>query len=859
MVHKKKKKRKQKLSSSKSRLIQGRNSSNRSPFDISAQLRKAFQYVQSGQLQEAQQICEKVLHKAFQCLQSGQLQEAETIYREVLRIVPNHSESLYLLGITSHQLGNSDSAVSLIKKAILNDPVNSAYHKDLGNIFLDQGKSDEAISCYRKALELKPNEARTYNDIGDAFAYQGKFNDAISYYQKALELEPGFAEAYRKMGNAFQGQSKLNEAIVCYQKVLEFAPDDAKAHNNMGVAFQNQGKLSEAISCYQQALQLKPHYAKAYNNIGNVLRDQSNWNEAISYYHKASELEPDDVEVYNNMGVAFQNQGKLAEAISCYQQALQLKPHYAKAYNNIGTVLQVQGNLDEAISYYQKALELKPDDAEVYKNIGIVWQDLGKSDEAIACYQKAVELELDSPEVYSLLVFQLQQTCAWQKLEFPAAKLNSFTKTAIHNGTKTPELPFDSLSRHADLSLNLAIAKSWSSDIARHMSNLKTHFSFNVRNSSKTRIAVGYLSTNFRDHATAHLMLSLFGLHNRHEFEVFCYSYGKDDGSYYRKRIQQDCDKFVDLQDLGHSDAARCIYEDGVDILVDLMGHTRGSRLEICALRPAPIQVRYLGLAGTTGADFFDYIITDRVVTPGNYAPYYSEKFCYMPHCYQVNDHTQPMSEKEWKKTAFGLPEGSFVFCSFSTAYKIESVMFDVWMRILKKAPESVLWLLLRNKTGEDNLRTEAENRGVKSERLIFGDNLPKDEHLARMRLANLALDTRVVNGAATTSDALCAGVPVITLQGTHFASRMSSSILTAIGLPEMITHTLEEYESLAVWLLRNPYELQAIRQKLARNRLTEPLFDTPRFAKNLEKAYREMWQIFLAGEQPRRIDVVEN
>jgi protein O-GlcNAc transferase len=353
-------------------------------------------------------------------------------------------------------------------------------------------------------------------------------------------------------------------------------------------------------------------------------------------------------------------------------------------------------------------------------------------------------------------------------------------------------------------------------------------------------------------------MLSLFGLHNRDEFEIFCYSYGADDGSPYRARIRQDCDKFVDLRNLNHDSAARCIYDDQVDILVDLKGYTEGSRLEICALRPAPIQVRYLGLAGTTGADFFDYIITDRIITPEDHAPHYIENFAYLPHCYQVNDHTQAISKKDWKRVDFAIPEGSFVFCSFNQGYKIEPVMFDTWMKILRQVMEGVLWLQHINETAERHLRQEAEARGVKPERLIFTEKLPKEEHLGRLRLANLALDTRIVSGAATTSDALWAGVPVITLEGSNFASRMSSSILTAIGLPELIAQSLEEYEALAVRLARSPGELQMICQRLAKNRLTEPLFDTPQFTKNLEKAYKEMWKIFAAGERPRQIEVVE-
>jgi protein O-GlcNAc transferase len=309
---------------------------------------------------------------------------------------------------------------------------------------------------------------------------------------------------------------------------------------------------------------------------------------------------------------------------------------------------------------------------------------------------------------------------------------------------------------------------------------------------------------------------------------------------------------------LDNADAAQKIYDDQVDILIDLKGYTKDTRLALCAHRPAPVQASYLGFPGTTGAEFIDYIITDRIVSPEEHASYYSEKFVYLPHCYQANDHTQPISNKAWRKEDCGLPEHCFVFCSFNRTYKIEPVMYEVWMGILQKVPEGVLWLLSDTHVAEANLKREAAERGISSDRIVFAKMLPKDEHLARLRLADLALDTRIVNGHTTTSDALWAGLPVITLEGFHFASRVSASVLTAIGLPEVIVHSLEEYESLAVRLANNPPQLQEIQKRLAENRLTAPLFDTPRFARNLERAYQEMWNIFAAGEPPRQIKVTE-
>ena len=802
---------------------------------------------------------DKAFNIAVQHHQNGQLNKAEEFYKRILKADPNQADALHLLGLIARQAGKNDIAVNLIGKAISINPQNEIYYYNLGNALKDQGRSDKAITCYGKALEIKPDYAESYNNMGVLLKDQGRSDEAITCYRKALQLKPDDAQAHNNMGNVLKDQGRSDEAVTCYGKALEIKPNYAEAYNNMGNALKDRGKLNEAISCYEQALQLRPDFAEARYNMGNAFTDQGELNEAILCYQKALEVEPDYAQAHNNMGNALKEQGKLNEAISCYEQALHSKAGFTETYSNIGNALKEQGRLNEAISCYQRALQLKPDDAEAYSNMGNALKEQGRPDEATACFEKALEIDPGHGQACNNLVEQLQQKWAWRRLEGLIPKLDGFTQKALGNGTRIDETPSMSITRHADPSRNFTIAKSLACDIARRMSRLKIQFSFDHRRSRKTRITVGYLSNDFRNHPVAHLILSLFGLHDRDEFEIFSYSYGNDDGSLYRARIQRDSDKFVDLRNAGHADAAKCIYKDQVDILVDLMGHTGGSRLGICALRPAPIQVTYLGFPGTTGADFFDYIITDRIVTPEHHAAYYSENFVYLPHCYQVNDQTQAISNKAWKKVDFGLPEDGFIFCSFTNAYKIEPVMFDIWMKILRQVPESVLWLLQGNETAEKNLRREAEARGVNPERLIFAERLPKDEHLARQRIADLALDTRIYNGHTTTSDALWAGVPVIALQGSHFASRVSSSILTAIGLSELIVHTLEEYEALAVRLARNPGELEAIRHRLAKNRLTEPLFDTSRFARNLEKAYKEMWEIFLTGEKPRQIKVMES
>jgi protein O-GlcNAc transferase len=424
-------------------------------------------------------------------------------------------------------------------------------------------------------------------------------------------------------------------------------------------------------------------------------------------------------------------------------------------------------------------------------------------------------------------------------------------------------MPFLNLARHPDPSLNYKVARAWSKEISDRMAAVSRFHPvrksmFGGNKLKKRRISIGYLSNNFKNHPTAHLVQGMFRLHDRGKFKIYCYSYGEDDKSSYREKIKTGCDQFVDLRMLSHVDAARRIYDDRIDILIDLVGYMKANRLSIPALRPAPVQARWLGMAGTTGADFFDYLITDAVVSPEAHAPFYSEVMVYMPHCYQINDNTQLIPENGFKRTDFGLPENGFVFCCFSTRYKIDPVMFGAWMRILKRVPESVLWILGDGNTAEENLKRAAEQNGINCNRLVFAKKIAREDHLMRLRLADLALDTRIVNGAITTSDALWSGVPLITLRGSHFASRMSSSILSAVELPELVTHSLDGFEALAVRLAGEPGELQAIRQKLARKHSSAPLFDTALFVRNLELAFEKMWGVYLSGAAPQPIRVGE-
>ncbi len=764
-------------------------------------------------------------------------------------------------GLRGEQLaakGKIDEAIEAFRQAVSTDPQNAAAHHNLGVLLSRQGLLSEAIESYGRATVLQPDYVDAHYNLGNALLNFGNLDEAAASYLKALALKPDFADAHNNLGNTLVKLGKLDEAAASFHKTLALKPDFADAHNNLGNTLLKLGKLDEAADSYQKLLVLAPDLAEAHYNLGIVLGELGRPDEAIESYQKALTLKPDYTEALNDLGLALQQLGKLDDAAASYHKALAIQPDFAQAHNNLGNALQKLEKLDEAVTRYHKALAIDLDFADAHYNLGNALQKLGQLEEAIASYRRAVAVKPDFDYAWVNLLHQLWHACAWSDVGELETKVAEFTERSIREGGKVALGPFGNITSSADASGNYAVARSRSAEIAKNMSALKPDFQMSGRKSPKPKITIGYLSSDFQNHATAHLMLSLFGLHDRKDFSVFTFSHGQNNGSAYREKIKNDSDKFFDLQAAGHLEAAGQIFESGVDILVDLNGHTRNNRLEICALRPAPVQVNYLGFPGTTGADFLDYVITDRIVTPEDQSPYYSEQLVYLPHCYQVNDHKQKISDVPFTRSDFGLPEKGFAFCSFNRNYKIEPVMFGVWMNLMKKVQDSVLWLFKNNDLAERNLKSEAQARGVDGDRLIFAETIPKDQHLARCRLADLALDTRICGGHTTTSDCLWAGVPVVTMLGSHFASRVSASLLNAVGLPELITHNLEDYEALTFRLSRNPDELDGLTAKLARNRLSEPLFDTPRFVGNLENAYRRMWDNYLSGEQPSKIDVTE-
>ena len=743
----------------------------------------------------------QVLQQGVDAHKAGQVQEALRLYAAILKAQPKHPDANHNTGLLTVGIGKIKLALPFFKTALEANPSNAQfwYSHIVALIKLEKLTDAKVLLDQAKSKGIK----------GPDFDHlEQRLNDA----SKALSIKPDFADAYYNMGNALKEQGKLEEAIEAYNKALSLKPDYVDAYYNMGIALQKQSKLKEAIEAYNKALSFKPDYAKAYNNMGIALSDQS----------------------------------KLEEGIEAFNKALAIKPDYAKAYNNMGIALKEQSKLEEAIEAYGKALSIKPDYADAYYNMGIALSDQGKLEEVIEAYNKALAIKPDYEDARTLKLHQQAHICNWDSI---AEDVNLI-----------PEL--GTLEKHVSPFALLSLEDSPDRHLTRSKIYAKAKYPQKILppkdkpSKRPKRIRIGYFSTDFKEHPVAYLIAKVLEQHNRDQFEVCGYSLHGSSSCEMRQRLVKSFDCFTDVQDMSDKDISLRAREDKIDIAVDLNGYTKYTRTGIFAYRAAPIQVNYLGYPGTLGADFMDYIVADPVLIPEDKRQHYSEQIIYLPNTYQPTDNTRIISDKVIMRKDIGLPDKGFVFCCFNQNCKISPAEFDIWMRLLTSVKGSVLWLLKSNKWAEQNLKGQAETHGVSAERIIFAERVPQAEHLARQRLADLFLDTFNYNAHTTASDALWAGLPLVTKLGKGFAARVAGSLLNAVGLPELSTETEQDYEALILKLATNPTKLAEIKEKLANNRLTQPLFNTELYTKQLEEGYQQAYQNHFDGNPPQTIIV---
>lgn len=768
--------------------------------------------------------------------------EAIEDFNRALKINPQYGEAFCNKGRSLTMLKRHDEASSAFADALALKPDLAEAWLGRGNIHFELEQYDDALTGYDRTLALKPELAEAWHGRGKVFSALSRYEDAAAAFERALALKPDFAEAWLGRGNVFFERRQYDEAMAAYDKALALKSDLADAWLGRGNVFSERKQYDEAMAGHDRALALKPDLADAWLGRGNVFLRLKRRDEALAAYDRALAIEPDLAAAWLGRGGVFFELGQYDDAGIAYDRALSLDPGLPKAWLGRGNVLFAFNRYQDALAAYDRALSLDPDLAETWHGRGTLLVELKRFDDAFAAYDRALALDPTLDFTASFRLFAKLNLCDWTDLEADIAQVLSMTRAA-----QTLSVPFTFFAIPSSPADQLQCA----TEFVRHKPAFPPMWAGNVY--SRDRIRVAYLSADFREHPVAYLMAGLFEHHDKSRFETTALSFGPDQDSATRDRIKRAFEHFIDVDKLSDHDVATLIRRKEIDIVVDLMGYTAQSRAGVLARRAAPIQVSYVGYSGTTGADYMDYVLANSTIIPEDHRAYYTEKIVWLPDSFLVNDSRRAIADRAPTRRECGLPGNGFVYSCFNNSYKIAPEIFQIWMRLLRAGDNSVLWLSEVNPVAQANLRREAERCGVPARQLIFAPRTAEvADHLARQRHADLFLDTLPYNAHTTASDALWAGVPVLSCLGATFAGRVAASLLKAIGLDELITHSLQDYEALARRLAGEELYLAALKERLARNRVAYPLFDTERSARHIEAAYVTMWQRYQKGERPQ-------
>jgi protein O-GlcNAc transferase len=772
----------------------------------------------------------------------GQVQEANRLADDLVRREIRTGRSLYNVGCLLQKLQRHKEATEIFSKALTlgHDRFATLINSSLSLSELE--RHEDALDAIDRALEIHPNEAGAWNNRGNELLRVQRYDEALASYDKALSIKPNYADAWESRGNALRGLNRHEDALESYDKALQIRPNRASIWSKRGDLMYALERHEEALAGYDKSLSITPHDAGALIKRGLTLMWLERHKEAVVSFDNALAIDPNNAHAFSFRGNAHNELKYYADALISFDQSLAIDPTSPDALVGRARALSGLMNFDEAITSYDKILALRPDCIEAMVNRGSALAALKRYEEAIADCESVLVLNPDQEYVRGYLLFYKLSSCDWHALEADREAIAA----GLQAGKRVIQ-PFVNLIVAQSPAEQLQCARIWTAD--KYSSS--TAPLWRGERYGHDRIRVAYLSADFRWHAIAALMAGVFEHHDRSRFEISAISFGPDDGSELRGRLVHAFDRFIDVRDKNDSEVASLLRDMETDIAVDLMGLTNHSRPSILAQRSAPVQVNYLGYPATMGADFYDYILADRIVIPEEQQRFYGERVVYLPDSYQCNDSKRRIAERPPSRAEAGLPETGFVFCSFNNNNKVTPEIFSIWMRLLHAVERSVLWLFEDNEAAARNLRREAEARGIAADRLVFAPKKNMDEHLARHRLADLFLDTLPFCAHTTASDALWAGLPVLTCIGSTFAGRVAASLLYAVGLPGMVTQTLADYEALALKLAHDPSMLSSVKATLARNRNNHPAFDTARFTRHLESAYTKMWERYQRGDAP--------
>jgi predicted O-linked N-acetylglucosamine transferase (SPINDLY family) len=823
--------------------------------DLKAMAEQAVAFHRQGELERAERLYHQILdadprlfgprfYMGLMRLQQGRPAEACDYLGEAAQISPTDLNVLMNYGMALRAAGRAQEALDTFDRALAVQPNMAEGLYNRGVVLADLKRFELAVESYDRALVLQPEMMAAIVNRAVALAAMQRYDDAIAGYDRAIAMQPSNAWALFHRGLAHRIMRRPEKALADYDRALALDPTHTDAQYNRGVVMMDLERAADALAAFDAVMPAYSANAEMLNNRGVALWNLKRPAEALESIERALQLEPDFAEAWGNRGLALRDLKRTDDAIASFDMVLRLEPNNAVALNSRGNVLRDRKEYEAAIENYSRAIALRPDYAEALINRGYTLWSLKRNDEGTADVERGLALDPDYPYGRGELL-HVRMFCAdWHDFDSRKTELEKL----VLAGKKVVQ-PFNFQAVAETPEVVRACSRNWVKDRYPEMPS-RPHDRGARRGREKIRI--GYLSGEFRQQATAVLMAGLYERHDREQFEIVAIDAGYSDQTPMRARLEKAFDRWINISNLSDQEAAEVIRDVEIDILVNLNGFFGEARMGIFAQRPAPVQVNYLGFPATLGAPYIDYILADQVVIPEDERRFYDEQVVYLPDSYQANDDRGREMALTPSRAEAGLPADAFVFCNFNNAYKLTPSTFDSWMKILKQVDGSVLWLLESPAPYADNLRREAEKRGVAGTRLIFAPDLPTDQHLARLQLADLFLDGLPYNAHTTASDALWAGVPLVTTKGTTFPGRVAASLLLAAELPELVTDNAGDFEVLAVRLAKDPVELKALRDRLKANKASCALFDTDRFRKNIEAAYRTMWDRWLTGEKPQ-------
>ena len=790
------------------------------------------------------------LPAGIESLRRGNLPEAERRFLQVAGSSPagvDRARALHQLGLIYHRRGESQRAAKTLREAATGLPGDAEVRAHLAEVLRTCGEIEAAIASGREALELDPRSAPAANNLALALLESGDAAAAEAVLRACVERHPTYAKAQCNLGKALHDQARPHEAEAALRAAIALQPRYPKALNLLGAVVGELGRHEEAVSLLEQASRQDPRYPKPLNNLGHLLLSQERFDGALR----------------------------------CFEAALRLDTHYLDAASGLSEALQGLDRNPDAIERLRRLVRELPDSARAHALLGAACFSARRYAQAVASYSRALERDDTDKVARATRALARVYLCQWQGRDEEHRRVRDETLACLEAGEPSPLNPFSAMFFPFEAREHLAIARAAAKLMVKKSERLRARLDAehpwrpegsrsvvatpgasvgahsgavsgaSKGNGASGRLRLGYFSSDLRHNAVGHLTRSLFGLHDRERFEVFAYSTGPDDSSVFRRDIAAGCDKFYDLRRASDLDVAARMRDDGIHLAVDLVGFTGGGRPEILALRPAPLQVSWL-YPGTMGGVFHDYLVGDSVVLPEGADSEVGEAAVRLAGSYLIYDHAAEVAPGPVTRAAAGLPDQGFVFCSFNTSKKFEPRIWDVWMRLLREVPGSVLWLADLDREYREALAVEATARGVASERLVLAPQLSLDRHLARCALGDLFLDTPLYNAHTTAAHSLFAGVPVLTVSsGACFHTRVAHSLVSAVGLPELAVPDLERYEVRALELARDPDQLQDLRRRLEQNRRNMPPFDGPAFVRRVEGAYLEMWRRHSSGALP--------